>query len=1222
MLRKLLLLSLLVGGFTILMVSCLTPDRLSSESQRRGNDPWVFRSVLDKKARMITIALRDDFWVAYDATTTGIYKVWQDGVLLDGPVYTTAHGPQPESEGDAFFISTYSQPWKIVDHGDTIVPDVQYLGHKFVGERMEMMYRLSHESQNIYVTESPEVMEQEDAYALERSFDVAGLQADQQLLLYSNAASLQSWPKARGGRFELIDGDDFPVAGKSHSYTADGIFKLASNGQASLSYSFHESPMVRKIVAEGPRVHPGLALIERSDCKSCHNEQVKTIGPAYISIAEKYPFSKAQMTALAQKIIKGGAGVWGEQVMTAHPDLMENDAKTMVSYILGLDGEKAPEEEEARENPMEEFVMNPEIEDQGILLNVYAYDSPLEGMPEIGELDNPIFSAPIPAVYAMSEADFQGLDQQFAFMLEGFLDIPEDNTYLFAITSDDGSLLYLDDKLVIDNDGFHALETKEAEVWLTKGRHPIEMKYFQAGGGKGVALQWRKPGDTELGLIGPEYLRHDLEKVQQPGPPVQKSDLVRSVPGDTYPLAGVHPSFTLENIRPEFFEPKVGGMDFLDEDHLIVSTWDPRGSVWMLGNIKEGNPETVTVTRIADGLAEPLGVKVVDGDIYVLQKQELTQLIDNDGDGKMDEYRTISNDWRVSANFHEFAFGLAYQDGWFYAALATAIEPGGASTNPQIQDRGKAIRINRETGELEFVAHGLRTPNGVGVGVDGELFIADNQGDWLPASKIVHVQKGAFYGSRSVNFEGTADLDVTLPVVWLPQDEIGNSPSQPIYIDKGPYAGQMLHGEVTHGGIKRVFAEKVDGQYQGAVFRFTQGLEAGVNRMVWGPDGKLYIGGVGNPGNWSHYGRYWYGLQRLAYNEQSTFEMLAVRASSEGIEVEFTEPVSPEAALNPETWDIHQWKYVPTENYGGPKVNETTLNIRSIRLSEDQKRVFLELGGMKEEHLVYVHIGKSFTSESGNSLWTTEAWYNMNRIPTESRAFVSAFDYSPAPINSLSTEEQAAGWQLLFDGETTNGWHKYNADRIGSAWQVENGMLTLAGEMEGWQFADGGDIVSDEDFEDFELVFEWRIEEGGNSGMMYFVQESPDLEYPWLTGPEMQILDNERHPDGRIEKHRAGDLYDLIESQFVTTYGPMKWNQVRLIVNKGEVEHWLNGYKVVAYDATSDEHQALIGASKFSEMPGFGQYRRGRISLQDHGNRVWFRNIKIRAIGSNDMAKG
>jgi len=120
----------------------------------------------------------------------------------------------------------------------------------------------------------------------------------------------------------------------------------------------------------------------------------------------------------------------------------------------------------------------------------------------------------------------------------------------------------------------------------------------------------------------------------------------------------------------------------------------------------------------------------------------------------------------------------------------------------------------------------------------------------LPSSKIVHVSKDAWFGSRSVDFEGTANLTEKLPVVWLPQDEIGNSPTTPSYINDGPYKGQLIHGELTHGGIKRDFVEKVNGEYQGCVFRFIQGLEAGVNRLVWAPDGALYIGGVGSTGNW------------------------------------------------------------------------------------------------------------------------------------------------------------------------------------------------------------------------------------------------------------------------------------------------------------------------------------------------------------------------------------
>ncbi len=185
-----------------------------------------------------------------------------------------------------------------------------------------------------------------------------------------------------------------------------------------------------------------------------------------------------------------------------------------------------------------------------------------------------------------------------------------------------------------------------------------------------------------------------------------------------------------------------------------------------------------------------LGIKVVDGEIYVLQKQELTKLIDNDKDGLIDEYQTIADDWTVSANFHEFSFGLVYKDGYFYGALATDILPGGASAQPQPKDRGRVIKIAKETGAVEFIASGLRTPNGIGIGVDGEIFVADNQGDWLPASKINHVREGAWYGSRSVDPEGTEGWVQDEPVVWLPQDEIGNSPSTPLAIDKGPTPGK------------------------------------------------------------------------------------------------------------------------------------------------------------------------------------------------------------------------------------------------------------------------------------------------------------------------------------------------------------------------------------------------------------------------------------------------
>ncbi|MEM1121193.1 MAG: DUF1080 domain-containing protein, partial [Bacteroidota bacterium] len=615
-------------------------------------------------------------------------------------------------------------------------------------------------------------------------------------------------------------------------------------------------------------------------------------------------------------------------------------------------------------------------------------------------------------------------------------------------------------------------------------------------------------------------------------------------------------------------------------------------------------------------LAEPLGLKIVDDEIYIMQKQELTKLVDNDQDGQIDEYQTICNAWDVTANFHEFGFGLAYKDGHFYATLATGILPGGASALNQPKHRGNAVKISKETGKIEFLASGLRTPNGIGVGVDNEIFVADNQGDWLPSSKIVHVTKGDWFGSRSVDFEGTANAIEKLPVVWLPQDEIGNSPTTPSYINDGPYKGQLIHGELTHGGIKRDFIEKINGQYQGCVFRFIQGLEAGVNRLVWGPDGALYIGGVGSTGNWRQNDKLFYGLQRLKYNGRSTFEMLAVRAKTNGVEIEFTEALQEGQGWNSADYDIQQWRYEPTAAYGGPKLDLKNLNILSVNVSDDRKKVFLELAGMKENHVVYVHLLNPYVSALGHGLWTSEAWYTMNQIPKDRLGFSTSQTGTSKP-NTLTAAEKADGWQLLFDGETTKGWRNFKKEGIGSSWKVKDGALMLDSQQKdngGWQAQDGGDIITDKAYENYELRLEWKINNCGNSGIIYNVVEADKYNYVWQTGPEMQILDNTCHPDARIETHRAGDLYDMIACKYETVKPAGEWNRVRLIINNGQVEHWLNGKKLVEFEMFTEEWAKMIADSKFKDMPDFGLARKGHIALQDHGDKVYFRSIKIKEL--------
>jgi len=456
--------------------------------------------------------------------------------------------------------------------------------------------------------------------------------------------------------------------------------------------------------------------------------------------------------------------------------------------------------------------------------------------------------------------------------------------------------------------------------------------------------------------------------------PVEEVQASLQNPGFGSPLSGVHPSYDLVSLEPPGYNFTVGGMAFLPDGRLLVTTWSPEGSVYLLSGVHTGDSSQIKAKLIAQGLMEPLGATVVGDSIYVLQKHELTRLIDHDGDDVIDEYKVICNSFGVSNDFHEFAFGLLYRDGYFYANLSI---PMRLMVNEKpLPDRGRTVRIALD-GSFEHLNSGLRQPNGIGFGVDEQIFITDNQGQWLPGNKFIHLREGAFNGMRWVLPDSLQDLEEVPPAVWLPQDEIANSPSEPTVINDGPYRGQMVFGDVSHGGIKRVFLELINGEYQGVVFRFTQGLKAGVNRLRWGPDGGLYIGEAGMVGGWSWNGQR-SGLQRMKYNGKSTFEMLSVKATNSGFQIEFTEPLAEGQAGSVQDYLVHQWRYQPTASYGGPKLDLETLAVSKVEVSGDRKAVHLAIPGLKAGSVVYFLLNQQITSASGGRLWSGEAWYTLN----------------------------------------------------------------------------------------------------------------------------------------------------------------------------------------------------------------------------------------------------
>ena len=761
-------------GCMILGQSCL-----KAPLSERPRDPWAIRSVLDNRPRMLTLAMHQEVYLAYDLSKGTLYKAWKGDIALNGAPFNNLKTIQPTSVGASYLEDSLDHAmWTLKSSSGIHIPAYVYRGYRLTPNRILLQYALVPPTgDTIWVGEEPRIRvkgSQNPSY--ERHFMVKGL------------------PK--GDSLSLVD-----AGGEVFLTQEKQVWKKSLTLDSS---TYQEAPRLHKAITSGARFY-----LEKSGCNTCHEEELKTIGPAYREIAHYYQDQADAKPLLVKKVREGGSGTWGEVAMPPHPLPSEADLSAMLSYILSL-----------------------------------------KSATEAGRSKRP--KAPL-------------------------------------------------------------IATKKEQK-----------------------------------------------------------------PGWGSPLEGVHPSFDLISIRPAHFKPKVGAMDFLPNGDLLLTTWDSVGGLYQLSGLESDDSTQIKIKRIASGLAEPLGLKVIDGNIYVLQKQELTRLYDHDGDEFIDEYRAICASFEVSADFHEFSYGLEYHEGYFYANLGLAMRQ--MEHERQLPDRGRTIRIH-PSGNYEGVNHGLRQANGIGKNSLGELFVTENQGRWVPACKLIHVQEGAFEGCRLAWKDSLPEWEMRPPAVWLPHNEIGNSPGEPIEMLHGPYRDHLIHGDVTHGGLKRVFLEKIDGEYQGCVFRFSQGLEAGIHRLAWSPDSSLYVGGVGMNGNWGWRGVQ-YGLQKLKYNGKIPFELLEVSARPDGLMLTFTESLDSLALKHlQEELFIDQWYYEPTPQYGGPKLGLEELSVGTLSIDSTNKQVHVPLTAMKTNRVIHLVLPRDLKSEAGKALWSGEAWYTMNRIP-------------------------------------------------------------------------------------------------------------------------------------------------------------------------------------------------------------------------------------------------
>jgi glucose/arabinose dehydrogenase len=473
----------------------------------------------------------------------------------------------------------------------------------------------------------------------------------------------------------------------------------------------------------------------------------------------------------------------------------------------------------------------------------------------------------------------------------------------------------------------------------------------------------------------------------------EKDPLAKPLPAFRSSAQPVHADGDEFYRREQFPVPKeldllVGGMDWLPNGDLALSTWP--GEVYIARGAT-GPATNVTWRRFACGLNEPLGLKVVHGQIHVVQKCELTRLVDTDGNGEADLYESLNDDWGFDGNTHYFAYGPALDTaGNFYVTL----DGNTSDWHPrwELPFRGWAVKINPSGHALEGFSSGLRSPNGCFTyGPDRDVFCTDNEGHWMGTCKLNWCRPGKFFGYPSSTpmpretFQKPSGFDP--PAVWFPRKLCTSASGGTEITDArfGPFAGQMLVGDFGTASILRVALERVNGEWQGAVWPFERGFLSGVNRLTFGSDGRLYLGCLRR--GWGSSGPQEFSLERIDFNGQTPFEIREVHARPDGFELHFTQPVDRATATNQENWEMTQFHYRFSAAYGSPEIDQagkensaTPITVTQAILAPDQQRLELKLTGWKTGYVTAVR-NKAARSNDGKGLWHDTFYYTLNGVP-------------------------------------------------------------------------------------------------------------------------------------------------------------------------------------------------------------------------------------------------
>ena|GEM_PF-91268 len=558
-------------------------------------------------------------------------------------------------------------------------------------------------------------------------------------------------------------------------------------------------------------------------------------------------------------------------------------------------------------------------------------------------------------------------DPELSDLVAGYLyttiESPREQTIECVFGSDDGMRLWLNGKLLFDLDVPRGLdpEANSLELPLAEGTNDLLVKVVDGHAGWEFQLAAGAEPDP-VALCELDYL---LDR--------------------DFPPSSMRAHYEVTSLPlPAELVLEVGGLCVLPDGRPAVAT--RRGDVVLVEGAYGTPPVEARYERFADGLHEPLGLEWRDGALTTVQRGELTRLVDEDGDGRADLYQTLCDDWGVSGNYHEFAFGPKYdREGNAWVTLNVGF--CGALGKSVVPYRGWALKVT-PSGEMVPVCSGLRSPNGLGMWKDGEMFYVDNQGDWVATNRLTRLAPGSFQGHPAgLRWEEGFDAatserpEPVPPAVWFPYRKMGQSAAD-VVLDTtggafGPFAEQFFVGDQMMASVMRVDLEVVNGHHQGACFPFVEHLDSGVNRMAFAPDGSMFVGQTDR--GWGSVGRKSYGLQRIAWNGTTPFEILHMRARPDGFELELTAEVDPETAADPASYRLTSYTYAYHADYGAPESDARELAVERVEVL-DSRTLRLVLPEMRAGYVHELH-ADGLRSAAGEPLEHADAYYSLMEVP-------------------------------------------------------------------------------------------------------------------------------------------------------------------------------------------------------------------------------------------------